>query len=153
MSPDWQEDTNSKFSGSYVAYNVGTEPLLFPSVQQYISNYIDKLEEETSVTDGTYGEAIPLLLLPQALPEDACINVTYEVTDSSESDGFAEKERTINIRELVDAHNQPLTPSWEIGTRYTYRLVYTNEVAKKNRIYFAPTVGDWADGGIVVVHL
>ena len=153
VNPDWTENTESKNSQPYVAYNSGDEPLYFPSVQQYISNYIDKLETENDKTDGTYGEAIPLLLLPQDLPDDACINVLYDVENSSAEGGFEEKSKIIKIKEIVDAHENPLTPTWEIGTRYTYRLVYTNEVAKANRIYFAPTVEDWADGGIVVVHL
>ena len=152
VAPEWTiEDEDSKNSQPYVAYQSGSSDLYFPSVQQYISNYIDKLKEQNA--SANYGEAIPLLLLPQDLPNEACINVKYEVENSSAEGGFEEKNKTIKIKDIVDAHENPLTPTWEIGTRYTYRLVYTTEVAKANRIYFAPTVEDWADGGIVVVHL
>ena len=152
VNPNWSEDTESFNTSPYVAYYSGSEYLYFPSVQQYISNYINKLETETGAVDGAYGEAIPLLLLPQSLPSSACITVKYDV-ENKETSSFEERTKDILINELVDAHLNPLTPSWEIGTKYTYRLVYTNEVAKANRIYFAPTVEDWADGGIVVIHL
>ena len=47
---------------------------------------------------------------------------------------------------------QPLT-AWEIGTRYTYRLYYTEASEKKDMIYFSPSTGVWVDGGIIEVRL
>ena len=43
--------------------------------------------------------------------------------------------------------------SWEMGKRYTYRLFYSDDTAKKDRIFFAPSAEGWQDVDVIIVAL
>lgn len=147
VSPQW---TGQSLDGtiSYSAFTVGLTDLNFPSVQQYVSKYIERLEDENPGNEGTYGEAIPLLMLPQSLSNNAKIVVTYRIQDHDE-----DSKKEIIIKDIKDENGVALSPEWKIGTKYTYRLVYSLNTSMKDRIYFAPSTDDWNDGGIIVVNL
>lgn len=146
-NPQWTAHT-SIISEAYKAFEHGEAELLFPSVAQYVSKYIKKLENDNSSNAGKYGEAIPLLLLPQTIPSEAKIIVKYQIEGHAE-----ESTKEIKFSEIKDAQGTLLSTVWNIGTKYTYRLVYSDETSKKDRIYFAPTVEGWVDGGIIEVYL
>ena len=147
VSPKW-ENTEQISTSVYDAFDAGELGLEFPSVQQYVSKYIEKNEELYPANQGKYGTATPLLLLPQTLPDEACIKVIYKIEGEDEN-----KTKTVYFKDLKDEMGNALSSSWAIGTKYTYRLIYTDETAKKDRIYFAPSVEDWVNGGIISVYL
>lgn len=149
VTPSWTGQTDI-ISGAYKAYTAGTKDLEFPSVQQYVSIYITKLEEDNASNKGLYGSAIPLLLLPQTIPADAVIEVKYQIKEHTDE---GELTKEVKFHELKDNNGNPLSTEWKIGTKYTYRLVYSKETSKKDRIYFAPSVDGWLDGGIIIVNL
>ena len=147
VKPEWSDQSEE---ANYSAYKDGDVDLEFPSVQQYVSDYIGKLEKDNPTNKGKYGEAIPLLLLPQDLPENALIEVKYKIKEHTDEDVLT---KTIKFHDLKDPNGKKLSEEWKIGTKYTYRLVYTKETSKKDRIYFAPSTEAWDDGGIIVVNL
>lgn len=152
VSPDWYNQTYANGVQEYVAYEAlaeGGENLYFPSTAQYVSRYIESLVETNGdAYEGKYGEAIPLILLPQTLSDDSVIKVDYLIEGEDEI-----TPKTVVIKNIKDDSGNSLTPLWNVGTKYTYRLVYSKETAKKDRIYFAPSVENWIDGGIISVYL
>jgi hypothetical protein len=42
---------------------------------------------------------------------------------------------------------------WQMGVRYTYRLVYSQGTADKDKIYFSPSTDQWVEHDIVVIEL
>lgn len=136
-APQWTiaEDATKK------EYTSFTGSVNFPINAQYVS--------ALAASDGTDDDDVshPLLLMPQTLGNDVVVDVTYTV-------GGTSKTRTVQLNEYPknDPKRQPIT-KWEVGTKYTYRLVYSKEAQKDDIIYFAPETADWADGGIIEVIL
>jgi hypothetical protein len=60
------------------------------------------------------------------------------------------KTRTVQLNQYPAS--APIT-AWEIGTKYTYRLVYSREAQRDDIIYFSPETDKWVDGGIIEVIL
>ena len=69
-----------------------------------------------------------VILLPQDLPNEAQFIITYTI----QSQGSSE------ITQTATQNIKALTPTWEMGKRYNYTIVFT-----LNQIFFTPEVSDW----------
>jgi hypothetical protein len=132
-NPEWSIADDAELK-SYTSFTGSVE---FPLNPQYVS--------ALAALDGTddNDKSHPLLLLPQALGNDVVVEVKYEV-------GGEEKTRTVQLNQYPAS--EPIT-AWEVGTKYTYRLVYSREAQRNDIIYFSPETDVWQDGGIVEVIL
>ena len=117
----------------------------FPSEAQYVTQLVAKADNDSEVHQ--------LLLMPQELSEDAKVTVYYTVNGTPNT-----KEVTLkglnSVKNVDTAHEEyAAINAWEIGKRYTYRLYYSSETAKKDKIYFAPETDNWEDVDVIVVKL
>ena len=69
-----------------------------------------------------------VILLPQDLPDGAMFTIKYTI----QSHGSRE------IPQTATQTIKDLTPTWEMGKRYNYTIVFT-----LNQIFFTPEVSDW----------
>lgn len=81
-----------------------------------------------------------LLLIPQAVPAEAYITVTY---DKITNIGTADEKKmtnvaTIKLTDFAQENGDKIT-SWEMGKRYVYRIAF----GQNKRIYFEPSTTDW----------
>lgn len=81
--------------------------------------------------NGTTGQN-DLILLPQVLPADAIIEVTYSLTSGAGNEITQVSETKINT----------LTPEWIWNTRFIYNITIGLD-----KIYFAPAVESWTNAG------
>ena len=132
-NPQWTVAENSEVKN----YTSFTGEVDFPLNAQYVS--------ALAALDGTDDNDVsyPLLMMPQALGNDVVVEVKYEV-------GGEVKTRTVQLNQYPATN--PIT-TWEVGTKYTYRLVYSREAQRNDIIYFSPETDVWADGGIIEVIL
>ena len=132
-NPQWTVADASEIK-SYTSFTGSVE---FPLNPQYVS--------ALAALDGTDDNDVshPLLMMPQALGNDVVVEVKYEV-------GGEEKTRTVQLNQYPATN--PIT-AWEVGTKYTYRLVYSREAQRNDIIYFSPETDKWVDGGIIEVIL
>ena len=130
-APEW---TNLSGEADYVSFSGEVE---FPVNPQYVSSL--------AAADGTEDSDVsyPLLVMPQELADATVVEITYTV-------GSEEKKRSVQLNAFPAA--DPIT-EWEIGTRYTYRLYYSKASEIQDIIYFSPSTGEWANGGIIEVLL
>ena len=131
--PKWTVAEDSELM-TYTSFTGNVE---FPLNPQYVS--------ALAAADGTDDNDVsyPLLMMPQALGNDVVVEVTYEV-------GNEVKTRSVQLNQYPA--DQPIT-AWEVGTKYTYRLVYSREAQRNDIIYFSPETDVWADGGVIEVIL
>lgn len=116
------------------------------SVQfQSVPFYVAQLAAEDTDAPGEVEKCNQLLLLPQTLTDDATVVVTYTVNGSVRS-------KTAKLNAGIDVLGNPVS-IWVPGVRYTYRLVYGQSAADKDRIYFAPGAEEWTDHEVIVVEL
>ena len=132
-NPQWTVAENSAVKD----YTSFTGAVDFPLNPQYVS--------ALAASDGTDDNDVshPLLMMPQTLGNDVVVEVRYEV-------GGEVKTRTVQLNQYPATN--PIT-TWEVGTKYTYRLVYSREAQRNDIIYFSPETSVWADGGIIEVSL
>ena len=132
-TPGWTTADDSA-TKTYTSFTGEVE---FPLNAQYVS--------ALAALDGTDDNDVsyPLLMMPQALGNDVVVEVKYEV-------GGEMKTRTVQLNQYPATN--PITV-WNVGTKYTYRLVYSREAQKNDIIYFSPETDEWADGGIIEVIL
>ena len=159
VSPSW--NTNSSGTHNYVAFkaagyvedgdNSTVQGLPFPETPQYIAYYMANNTEYTNI-----GENHPLLLIPQDL-EGAQLEIKYKVINGEDNTVVSTKTVSLDNAPKVDTQTGKLTnqvvSKWEIGTKYTYRLVYSSEAAKQDKIYFSPSSENWNDAGVVYIDL
>ena len=89
-----------------------------------------------------------LLLLPQNLTNDIQVVIKYTLDGESHS-------KTVTLADLKNLNDHSIN-EWEMGYRYTYRLVYTEETVSKDLIYFSPSSDGWIEdeeNGVIVVNL
>lgn len=100
----------------------------------------------TTPTIFTAGESA-LLLIPQAIPTDAKVVVTYEATTETAPVTTTEHTATISLKDfkLVDDSSNTIE-TWEMGKRYIYRISF----GETSHIYFKPSVTKWVEGGTAV---
>ena len=148
VKPRWDvstDPTTITSANPYVAFDGNLE---FPEEAQYISYMLQNDQANGS-------ENHILLLLPQTLTEEAYLKVDYEVQGTNTT--LAHK--TVKLANALrwDTKNNKVTTDklgiWEIGTMYTYRLYYSADAAKKDKIFFSPRVDDWKDAGVAVIDL
>ena len=138
--------TNETVYASTPAWSGQTTPTDYTSFSGEVSFPINpRYVSDLAVSDGTDDGDVshPLLLLPQVLSNSTVVDITYTV-------GLETKKRTVQLNKFPAA--DPIT-KWEIGTRYTYRLYYSESSQSQDIIYFSPRTSDWADGGVIEVHL
>lgn len=145
VAPAWTGQTTPVTKANeYVAFEGN---LTFPNEPRYVAELVGtKTVKEDQVNH--------LLLLPQELPSNAYLVVEYTVNDAK-----ATKTLQLNTARLVvkdssgnESEGAAIT-TWELGTRYTYRLVYSAAAADKDKIYFSPKSDNWKDAGVAVIDL
>lgn len=124
------------------AYTAFEGKVTFPIEPQPVLN----LAEADTDEPGEEDDANTLLLLPQTLADEAEVVVHYTV------DGNPHKKvAQLNLGETVNTET-PIT-AWQMGYRYTYRLVYTSSTAAQDKIYFAPSTDEWKSEDVIVIEL
>ena len=91
-----------------------------------------------------------LLTIPhtdQQLDEDATVTITYVVTPLSGAASY-NATKTVKLADFKQPDGNPIT-SWEIGKRYTYQFSFGGT----SKIFFKPSVTDWADGGAATLTI
>ena len=145
VAPAWTGQTTPvEKANEYIAFNGS---LTFPNEPRYVAELVgEKTVKEDKVNH--------LLLLPQGLPDNAYLVVEYTVNNAK-----ATKTLQLKTAKLVEKDSSgnekegdPIT-KWELGTRYTYRLVYSAAAADKDKIYFSPKSDNWKDAGVAVIDL
>lgn len=124
---------------AYVGFN---GKVTFPAEAQYVASIAAGDVDE----DGEADVVNTLLLMPQTLDDKAVVKVNYTVDGNPHT-----KTAQLNLGETLDSKEEVKT--WEIGHRYTYRLVYTSATASRDKIYFAPSTEAWVDEEVIVVEL
>lgn len=76
-----------------------------------------------------------ILPIPQKVPADAVVKVTYTKTSLSTTTTHT---ASIKMSDFRKTDNSQIT-EWERGKRYVYRISF----GKNERIYFEPTLTDW----------
>lgn len=142
------------------AWNLGTNPTLTTSDQAYLAfqGNVTFMEAARYVSElaGDDDTVNQLLLLPQTLTESATVVIEYTVNGASAKKTVKLKDAKIVNRDENGANETVSNQTfgeWKMGTRYTYRLVYTEAAADQDKIYFAPSSDNWADAGIAVIDL
>ena len=88
------------------------------------------------------GGASALLPIPQAVPEDAKLLVSFtKIEEGMEAVVYTDYE--IPLKEFLIDGKTPIT-EWEMGHRYNYRIYFGGTPL----IYFKPEVTQWVDGGV-----
>lgn len=131
--PKWTADASSA-TRDYVSFNGEVN---FPLNPQYVS--------ALAAADGTTDDdqSHPLLMMPQELTDEVVVEIKYIV-------GGETKTRNVQLNNYPN--DNPIE-QWEVGTKYTYRLVYSKNAQIQDIIYFSPGSENWADGGIIEVIL
>lgn len=143
VNPAWTNHENLVLQNkAYVAFDAGGgDGLTFPAEAQYISNMLTLPGNEGA------GENNVLLVLPQTLSDNAKLIIDYTVNGT-------ESYKIVNLKDARQKDNVHLAINeWEIGTSYTYRLLYSAEAASQDKVYFSPTAAGWKDAGVAVIDL
>lgn len=94
------------------------------------TNYV-AYEDGTGITISTSAQSVQsndVILLPQTLPDGAQFTITYTIQSQGSSEITQTATQTIKV----------LTPTWVMGKRYTYTIVFS-----LNQIFFTPEVSAW----------
>lgn len=141
VNPTWtlMDDRNTT---GYTAFSGNVEAKKEPQ-------YVAALAAAANTANGNENNKCnQLLLLPQDLTNDIQVVIGYTLDGESHS-------KTVTLSDLKNLNNQ-LVSKWELGYRYTYRLVYTEETISKDLIYFSPSSDGWEEdevNGVIVVNL
>lgn len=159
---------------SYCAFYGRVE---FKSTPQYVKDLIQeenqkiKEEAEENGTTPQLNNSVcnQLLLMPQVLEkyesgkeqdaegnvipaqEGAVLYVRYEI-------GGEDRERWVALKGKQGNEDDTTGPvkivnNWEVGVRYTYRLVISAGTIENDKIYFAPQTDAWKDVTAIIVNL
>lgn len=87
-------------------------------------------------------KASALLLIPQAVPADAEVTITYtkKVKKGDGTINTTENTATIKLADFRQAGGEEIT-AWEMGKRYIYRISF----GQNKKIYFEPKTEDWVE--------
>lgn len=139
VNPEWTLDNEFiDETNGYVGFHGSVE---FPISAQYVASLAASDTDAAEENE----ESHQLLLVPQELTDDACVKVTYTVNGHQHS-------KTAKFNEWKDLSNNDVD-EWKMGVRYTYRLVYSQGTADKDKIYFSPSADQWVEHDIVVIEL
>lgn len=137
--PEWTVTEDLIAEGTpYVGFSGSVQ---FPITPQYVASLAASDTDE----DGEVEQVNQLLLMPQAIPDEASVVVKYTVNGS-------ERTKTAKIKGWTDLANN-VVDAWDMGVRYTYRLVYGSAAADQDRIYFAPGTEEWVEHEVIVIQL
>ena len=108
--------TEANFSPKFNAFNVTTTP--------------------TQFTQGTSA----LLLIPQAVPAEATVTISYRKTTNkgTANEDFTDNTVEVKLTDFAQENGNKIT-TWEMGKRYVYRLAF----GQNKKIYFEPKTEDW----------
>ena len=148
VAPAWTGQTKS---AENIVYHVFEGDVTAPYEAQYLSNLLDAtLPTYNPDNIGTFNQ---LLVLPQTITADVKAYVEYTI------DGVLNK-KTVLLKDALkvskvgeDTVTDEKLSFWEMGSRYTYRLWYSEKSASKDRIYFAPNSEGWVDAGAYRIEL
>lgn len=110
--------TAATYAPNFTAFNVTTTPT--------------KFTEKTSA----------LLLIPQDVPGNAAVTITYtkKVKKSDGTFNSTDNTATIKLADFRQAGGEEIT-TWEMGKRYIYRISF----GQNKKIYFEPKTEDWVE--------
>ncbi|MBR4883496.1 MAG: fimbrillin family protein, partial [Bacteroidales bacterium] len=141
-SPDWEEDAT--VVSSFVSF---TGDITFRETAQYVSS-IAAEENAALEAQGQPKAPVshPLLLIPQTLRDNLTLKITYVVGD---------EQKTKNVQLNLYPEGTDVSPitEWEIGKRYTYRIVYGTASEFKDIIYFSPETSQWVPVDVIPIIL
>ena len=147
VTPAWTIAQNASTlakENAYVAFDAtaeGNTGIEFPENARYISEMMSDAA----------GKNYVLLVMPQELTNKAVLRIDYDVING--------ENNTVQAHKIVALKDAPVSEStakigsWDIGTKYIYRLVYSKGAAKKDKIYFSPSTDGWKDAGIAEIDL
>lgn len=153
VAPAWTVDETQTVAAAaaYVAFD---GELTFPEEAQYVSALLAAKKEAAAEGTTVSDVCNQLLVLPQTLTNDVTLKITYKVGDK-DADESTYQEHTLSV--VLNGHKTETTQTaidaWEMGKRYTYRLLYSDATADKDKIYFAPRTDDWENVDVVVINL
>ena len=110
------------------------------------NNPLFEFSDEITIAKGTTKEFFPmedaLMIIPQEVPDDVELQITYTTKNSGKSTTASTKLKNLTIT----AHNGV----WEMGKAYTYSFTLGDN---ESIIFNVPTVQDWneAEGGNYVI--
>lgn len=106
----------------------------------YAPNFtpFDVTTTPTKFTQGTSA----LLLIPQNVPADAAVTITYtkKVTKGDGTINTTENTAKIKLSDFRQAGGEEIK-AWEMGKRYIYRISF----GQNKKIYFEPKTEDWIE--------
>ena len=109
------------------------------------ARYVAAIAASDTDAEGENEQSHQLILMPQELGDEAEIYVGYTVNGNFHS-------KVAKIKGLLDVKGVAVN-KWDMGVRYTYRLVYSSSTAAKDVIYFAPGAEAWVEHDVIVVEL
>lgn len=139
VDPQWtlENDIIDEANG-YVGFHGSVE---FPLSAQYVASLAASDTDAAEENE----ESHQLLLMPQTLDGNEFVKVTYTVNGHQHS-------KVAKFNEWKDLSNNDVD-EWKMGVRYTYRLVYSQGTADKDKIYFSPSTDQWVEHDVVVIEL
>lgn len=90
-------------------------------------------------------ETSAILPIPQTVPTEAKVTITYTRTGS---DGTKTYTATKNLLDFKNSSDETIT-EWKMGYRYNYQF----QIGGTPKIFFAPSVTEWVDGGTVFIAI
>ena len=149
VMPLWSEHASSiANSAPYIGF-VGDIDFPYPN-----ANYVSTISSYENENNSEGNECHQLLLLPQVLPDNATLRVHYIVGSQSHfKDVLLKNQLAYQDPNNTETSISESIDEWEIGKRYTYRLVYSDATQQQDMIYFAPSTDEWKDENIIVVNL
>lgn len=143
----FKENLTEVFADGTTPYSSSKDPQWVDPAAAVSCNFIPSFSPFTvpgSVVLFTSGESA-LLPIPQNVPDNAEVILNYSVTQEGSKLTYT---RPIKLTDFVDASGNTIE-KWDIGKRYKYVINFGGT----SKIYFAPTVDLWVDGGTVSVTI
>lgn len=105
----------------------------------FTPSFTSPVEVTTVPTQFTQKESA-LLLIPQAVPVNAAVTVTYTKTThpGTPDEKVMTNNATILLSDFAQENGNKIN-TWEMGKRYVYRIAF----GQNKRIYFEPSTTDW----------
>lgn len=105
----------------------------------------------TGTGNATAGAATAILPIPQDVPEDAIVTITY--TETPKNGAAATYTKEIKLKNFTTDTEKNNTAgaveNWAVGNRY----IYVFKFGEAPMLYFVPAVTDWVDQTAVYYHL
>lgn len=112
----------------------------------YIPNIKNGSYNVTSANDEFTGGNSAFLTIPQNVPNDAYVVLSYDVKVDKGSGNFTTDSYTKNIPLkdfIISGTESDKIGEWQMGYRYVYLINFGGS----KKIFFVPTVSEWKQGG------